>query len=64
MVNDDPERHQLARVDHSLCMRTIGLLMPMRNVQLPKTRASIRADLAYWIMCAKRARQTMRSTKP
>lgn len=60
--DDDPQRHALARVDYHLCGKCICSLWAHRNLPMPRTRAAIRQELRYWLACAKRAKQVMRST--
>jgi hypothetical protein len=62
--NDDGHRHHVAWVDYSLCRQVITWLWLNRNMPMVRTRTQLRAELRYYVACAKRAKQVMRSTAP
>jgi hypothetical protein len=58
----DAPRNALARKDYSACAITIRSLWRFRHFSLPRTRKDIRDEIRWFIMCAKRAKQVLRST--
>lgn len=59
---DDSHLNAMARLDYQLCRQCITWLWLNRNMPLIRTRTQMRAELRYYVACARRAKQVIRST--